>query len=144
PLDTLLHRLAVRAPVGRPGRPRQVPPRQAPLGVARPRRPLPGTGVEQVGEATAPHTRPTDVPALAPAAHPLPRPDLHFRGRRRLRDARGGPVLQPPPESVNTGQQTAPRGQPVRPATGLLRPWSASGQGPPTPQAPRGGHCRRE
>ena len=61
----------------------------------------------------------------------VPRPPLRLRRRRRLRHARGGPLLPPPPRPADAGQQAAPRGQPVRAAAALRRQGPAAGQGRP-------------
>src|SRR5262245_32477848 len=105
--------------MGRPGGARVVPVRRPTLGPARVCRPVPFSGGRPPPQAAAPDPGTADVPALAAGAAPLSGPAVRLRGRRRLRDPRGRPVLSPPPRPADSGQQAPPRGQPVRAAPAL-------------------------
>ena len=56
PLHPFVHRLAVRAPLGRLGRPGEVPVRRPPVGTARPHRPVPVRRRRPQALPAAPHT----------------------------------------------------------------------------------------
>ena len=64
----LLHRLAVRPQVGRPGRPGPLPVRHPAVGLARAGRPVPLARGRPGRGPPPPHPGPTDVPAAPPAA----------------------------------------------------------------------------
>ena len=119
PLDAQPHGVGLRAQVGRAGGQRAVRLRQPPLGVAGAGGAVPPAGAQRArGPAAAPDAdRPG--PAARGGAGPLvPRAAVHPAGRRRLRLARAGPVLPPPPSPRDAGRAVPPAGQPVRPAAG--------------------------
>src|SRR5215207_6564636 len=75
----------------------------------------------------APHPGPAHVPAPPTAAAPVPGPVLRVRRGRGVRDARGGPVLPPPPGPAHPGEQVPPGRQPVCPAPAVRRERAAAG-----------------
>ncbi len=84
-LQPFLHRLALRPPLGGPGRAGPPPLRHSPLGPARAGRPVPLAAGQSPPRPAAPHPRPNDVPAAPHAAAPLPRPVLRLGRRFRVR-----------------------------------------------------------
>src|SRR5262245_3200496 len=129
-LQPQLHRLALRPQVGRPGRPGPAALRLPPLGPACPGCPVSLRGGQPPPGPAAPHPGPAAVPAGRRAAALVPRAALRPGRRRRLRDARGGPLLLCPARPADAGQQVAPRGQPVRAAPAVQRQGPAARQGP--------------
>ena len=67
---------------------------------------------------------------LAVLIHWFPGPAVRLRRRRRLRDARPGPIRPPPPPSSDPGQPVLPRRPVVRARPGGRR----QAAGPPAPQ----------